>query len=117
MLAVLAILTVVIVSQMHRLDQWRGLVRDSDVATQLHSLNEETKSRQQEIDRLKASLTERDQALAQVEAELATVRATRPTRVVVEQRLLHATVTDDGLLAETQRLLPGLAVRLLDACR
>jgi hypothetical protein len=114
---VVAALLVILTINLHRLDTWRGLVRAAEVERQLHALNEETKIREQTIEHLKTAIAERDVALEQVRGELAAAKARRPVLAVVKKKIQEGTITDDGLLQESQRLLPGVGVRLARDCR
>lgn len=111
-LLLIAGLALAVVTQTHRLDQWRGMVREAEVLQQLHALNEETTARDQAIGTLKARLVERDQTIQRVHVELERVKASRPTLSAVAQRVQKASVTDEGVVAEAHRLLPGMAIRL-----
>jgi len=113
---VLAVLAVVILAQMDRLDRWRGMVRQAEVERQLHALNQESQARQQTINGLKAQIVERDRDLARLQAERERLVAVRPAPAVVAKRVQEATATDEGLVAETHRVLPGIPVRLARQC-
>lgn len=113
---ILAVLVVVILTQMDRLDRWRGMVREAEVQRQLSALNQESQARQQTINGLKAEVEARERDLALLRAERDRLAAARPTPAAVAKRVREATVTDAGLVAETHRVLPGIPLRLASRC-
>lgn len=114
-LVVVAGLATALIASRHQIDRYRGLVAQESINAQLSALNQDARQHQQ------AAATARDQAV-QAEQTVQTfaklleqMQQTRPKPQEIAHRVQAAAITDEGLVAESRRVL-GLTVRLSGHC-
>lgn len=111
------LLMVVMVTQMHRLDRYRGMVAESQVQAQLTALNQDVQTHQAEAAHYRDQAAQQDQTIQIFAKMLEQVQQRRPKLQEVAQRVQAQTATDEGLLQQAHTVLPDVAVRLTSDCR